>query len=68
MPRPAEEIREDVSDIRDVLAAQRERLRELHGAAESEAGSGLGLSSLEWAEKEVEAALNYLDDWLGRSE
>ena len=67
MPRPAEEIREDVTDIRDVLAAQRERLSELHGAAESTAGSGLGLSSLEWAEKEVEAALSYLDDWLGRT-
>ena len=68
MPRPAEEIREDVADIRDALAAQRERLQELHGTAESTAGSGLGLSSLEWAEKEVEAAISYLDDWLGRTE
>lgn len=68
MPRPAEEIREDVLDIRETLNAEMERLRELHGAAESTAGSGLGLAALEWAEKEVEAAVSYLDDWLGRAE
>lgn len=68
MSRDAEEIRADVSEVRDALAAQEERLRELHDEGESAAGSGLGLSSLEWAEKEVEAAVSYLDDWLGRTD
>lgn len=68
MAREAEDIRADVQDVRDTLAAQRERLRELHEEGQNAAGSGLGLASLEWAEKEVEAAASYLDDWLGRTE
>lgn len=67
MPRDAEEIRADVKEVRDALAAQQERLLELHREGETAAGSGLGLASLEWAEKEVEAAVSYLDDWLGRA-
>lgn len=68
MSREDEEIRADVAEVRDALTAQQERLRQLHDEAESSAGSGLGLASLVWAEKEVEAAVSYLDDWLGRSE
>lgn len=68
MSRDDDEIRADVTEVRDALTAQRERLRKLHEEAESSAGSGLGLASLVWAEKEVEAAVSYLDDWLGRTE
>lgn len=68
MSRDDDEIRADVTEVRDALTAQRERLRQLHDEAESSAGSGLGLASLVWAEKEVEAAVSYLDDWLGRTE